>query len=387
MYGAIRDPDSPATEAQRNALRKWQVHSHLIDDPALTKGQASTWLDEIISTAKGPHRGDLFSRPPTPAKTPTPQPAAPTPTPPRPTAPEPVPSPAPTTVAVPAAATPTPASPESNTAQYGITPEQYEVLRREIAPGASPTELALFLTTCQRLRLDPFTRQVHYVRQPGASGERGMILVGIDGFRAIAEMSGEYDGQDPPEYVYDEEGRIVSATVKVYRKGMGHPIAATAYWSEYARPTSSGRGAWDKLPHLMIAKCAEALALRKAFPRVLSGVYEPSEMDQARAAAHVAPVTPVPTPPPTETPPSARVVGEHHGLTPATDYTDLALQVKVALATDRAKERKDLVREWRLKWKVPDEAEDAELADAIDPAHPDALTALGELLEILTAGP
>ena len=60
--------------------------------------------------------------------------------------------------------------------------------------------------------------------------------------------------------------------------GAWHEVAATAIWGEYAQPSGP---MWKKMPHLMLAKCAEALALRRAFPAELSGVYIKKEMDQA----------------------------------------------------------------------------------------------------------
>lgn len=154
--------------------------------------------------------------------------------------------------------------------------EMMDVLRNVVAPGASDAELRMLAMTGKALGLDVLRGQVKYVK----IGGRGVIMVGIDGFRAIAEASGSYDGQDAPEYEYSDESlkHLVSATVKVYRKGMTHAVSATAFWDEYARDSPI----WRQMPRLMLAKVAEALALRKAFPRGLAQLYAPEELDQAR---------------------------------------------------------------------------------------------------------
>ena len=181
-----------------------------------------------------------------------------------------------------------PAPPVSNVsvtskATVAITPapklsaedaEIMDVLRKVVAPKASEAELRMLAMLGHQLGLDVLRGQVKYAN----FGDRGVIMVGIDGFRAIAEATGEYDGQDPPEYAFEGD-KLVSATVKVYRKGMAHPISATAFFEEYAKPTSP---MWSRMPRLMLSKVAESLALRKAFPRGLANLYEPSEMDQAR---------------------------------------------------------------------------------------------------------
>ena len=153
--------------------------------------------------------------------------------------------------------------------------EMMDVLRNVVAPKATDSELKMLAMLGHQLGLDVLRGQVKYAD----IGGRGVIMVGIDGFRAIAEATGEYDGQDPPEYVF-EGNKLVSATVRVYRKGMSHPISATAFYEEYARPSSP---IWARMSRLMLSKVAESLALRKAFPRGLANLYEPSEMDQARA--------------------------------------------------------------------------------------------------------
>ncbi|GAC1598116.1 MAG: hypothetical protein NVS3B28_30070 [Candidatus Velthaea sp.] len=117
------------------------------------------------------------------------------------------------------------------------------------------------------------------------------MQVSIDGFRWFAEDSGEYDGQDEPRYTFDERGKLISCSVTVYRKGMSRGVAATADMAE----SSAGGPMWERMPKAMLAKCAEALALRKAFPKKLNGIVSNDEMEQADRPA---PVATLPTLPP-----------------------------------------------------------------------------------------
>jgi hypothetical protein len=111
------------------------------------------------------------------------------------------------------------------------------------------------------------------------------IQTSIDGFRVIAERSGDYGGQDEPEFI-EEEGKLVCCKVRVYKfRGDTRYCAAVgvAYWDEYVQLDKDGKvsGLWRKMPHVMISKVAEALALRKAYPQDLSGLYTGDEMQQA----------------------------------------------------------------------------------------------------------
>ncbi|MBD5633903.1 MAG: phage recombination protein Bet [Candidatus Eremiobacteraeota bacterium] len=160
-------------------------------------------------------------------------------------------------------------------------------MKHTVAIGATDMELALFLQTAKHRGLDVFARQIHFVKRRQKRGDKwvevGTMQTGIDGFRLIADRTGKYDGQDEVEFEYIDPARRAiphRATVRVYRKDMSRPVSGTAYWAEYADTYDDGnpRGMWKKMPHLMLAKTAEALALRKAFPENLSGLYTEDEM-------------------------------------------------------------------------------------------------------------
>jgi len=174
-----------------------------------------------------------------------------------------------------------------NGGMQAYTPDQVELIKNTVAKGATDDELQMFVGVCQKAGLDPFVRQIHFIKRGG----RATIQTGIDGFRAIAERTGQYAGND--EYLYNgdtteyeclKEGIKTPTTAKaVVRKVVGGVIcefSAVASWVEYC-PQGGEAFMWTKMPYLMLGKCAEALALRKAFPNDLSGLYSDDEMDQA----------------------------------------------------------------------------------------------------------
>ena len=159
------------------------------------------------------------------------------------------------------------------------TEEQVSLIKNTVAKGATDDELKLFLYTAKRTGLDPLTKQIHFVKRAGQM----TIQTGIDGYRAIAERTQSLAGIDDVKYeVSAESNQPTKATVTVYRFVSSEkvPFTASARWSEYA-PQGNQAFMWKKMPFLMLGKCAEALALRKAFPNDLTGLYTNEEMGQA----------------------------------------------------------------------------------------------------------
>ena len=171
------------------------------------------------------------------------------------------------------------------------TPEQTQLISTTIAPGCSGDELRLFAYACHRTGLDPFSKQIYAIKRGG----KMTIQAGIDGLRAIAERTGELDGSTTEWCGEDGQWQDVwlsskppaAAKTTIWRKGSSHPFTGVARFADY----NAGQGLWSKMPAAMIAKCSEALALRKAFPANLSGVYSTDEMEQAAEPVQAVTVT------------------------------------------------------------------------------------------------
>ena len=173
--------------------------------------------------------------------------------------------------------------------------EQTRLIKEQLCKGATDNELRLFVSVCQRTGLDPFTGQIHAVKRwdQESGGYVMAIQIGIDGYRLQAERSGEYEGQTPPEWCgpdgvwsqvwLSKDVAPVAARAGVYRTGFRDAMYAVALWASYAQRKMDGdiTKMWRTHGPGMLAKCAEALALRKAFPRDLSGIYTDVEMGQA----------------------------------------------------------------------------------------------------------
>lgn len=196
----------------------------------------------------------------------------------------------------------------SSTQGYWTAP-QLAALTQIGVNNAPQADLAVFLNFAQRTGLDPFARQIYMIGRNSKTQSgwttKWTIQASIDGLRIVAERSGDYAGQTPVEYVgtdgiwrdiWVSAQPPVAARVGVLRHGFTAPLYAVAYFDEYVQTDKEGKptSMWASKPKLMLAKCAEALALRKAFPNDLAGLYTADEMGhpEARQSVEVAPVNP-----------------------------------------------------------------------------------------------
>jgi phage recombination protein Bet len=171
--------------------------------------------------------------------------------------------------------------------------ERIELIKRTVAKDTTDDELKLFLHVCDRAGLDPLARQIYCIKRwdNRLKSKVMSIQVSIDGMRSIASDTGEMAGQRGPywcgtEGLWDEVwlgDEPPKAAKVVVLRGAGDEYTGIAHWSSYKQLDGNGNLSpmWSKMPAEMLAKCAEAQALRRAFPRALSGLYSTDEMAQA----------------------------------------------------------------------------------------------------------
>lgn len=185
------------------------------------------------------------------------------------------------------------------------TQTREEVLRDTYMPGAHEHEVQAFIAVCKQTGLDYLSREIYPVKRwdSASRSERWAFQTGIDGYRKIAESTGQYAGQLPLEWcgedgvwkdVWLAKTPPAAARARVLRKGFAEPITRVALWSEYCQKDRDGnpRATWKSLATTMLAKCAEAQALRAAFPASFKGIYAEEEMQQTENEQPAAKPTP-----------------------------------------------------------------------------------------------
>lgn len=169
-----------------------------------------------------------------------------------------------------------------------------------IPQGTPSAQLGIFARICSDKKLSPFAKQIHLTRYNTREGMKYSIIVGIDGYRSLAARTGLHAGTEDARFDVMPDGSFktaaeliaagkkpVSATVTVYKllsQGARAAFSHTAVLSEF-----QGQQKWQSMPFQMLAKVAEAFALRKAFPDELAGlsiteeeaVYTDTQQEQA----------------------------------------------------------------------------------------------------------
>lgn len=169
----------------------------------------------------------------------------------------------------------------SSKQQLAITADQLELAKNTIAKGLDNDEFELFKYNCHRQGIHPLDGLLIPIKRNDSEsgGKRLTFVTTVDLLRSRAADTNEYAGSDDPIFEYAEGGKPESATVTVWRfvQGQKCSFTATARWQEYYPGDKQGF-MWKTKPHVMIGKCAEGLALRKAFPKQLAGLYLEEEL-------------------------------------------------------------------------------------------------------------
>lgn len=227
--------------------------------------------------------------------------------------------------------------------QTDWTPDQAAVLQQSgIDDDVTKAELSGFLHLCQRTRLDPFSRQIYLIGRKDKKAGRKVFTpqTGIDGYRVVAHRviaeTGETFGYEDTLWcdtagnwrdVWLPDEAPAAAKVTVLRNGQR--FSAVALYREYVQTDYNGNPTrmWKNMGANQIAKCAEALALRKAFPHDLAGVYTAEEMAQADNSAderHLRAVQPGEADPWATATPQPQTVAVKGRSQPAQDLADTA---------------------------------------------------------------
>lgn len=239
-----------------------------------------------------------------------------------------------------------------------FTPDQIELIKNQVAPESTTDELKMFLYQAKRTGLDPLNRQIYFIlrktkNKDGNWTRKPTIQASIDGLRVVAERTGEYDGQTIAQWcgengiwrdVWLDKEPPRASKIGVYRKGFREPLYAVAIFSSYCQTDNNGNviGLWKKMPEVMISKVAEALALRKAFPQDLSGIYTTEEMEQIDNPTSLNSETIIKIKETTTLPPSPPTVASTDSNPPTVEEGDIVADKQETPLTPKSDVKEDL---------------------------------------------
>lgn len=166
-----------------------------------------------------------------------------------------------------------------------------KIVKQYLDPSgkANDEELAYFIATCKERNLNPFTKEVYFIKY---GTNPAQVVVSKDAFMKRAEQNPNFDGFEAGIVVETQEGEIKQITgtihskndellggwAKVYRKDRSYPIDVDADFKAH----NTGKSMWAKMPALMIRKVALVSAMREAFSENVGGLYTADEMEQAQ---------------------------------------------------------------------------------------------------------
>lgn len=201
-----------------------------------------------------------------------------------------------------------PANIQTALTERNIDTAVWTTLQNSVFPGAKDESILLAVDYCKARKLDILKKPCHIVpMQVTLSGQRDnngndrkiwrdVIMPGIYEQRITAFRTGQMAGQDEPVFGNTVAFKGIEAPewcrVTVYRfiNGERCAFSHTEYFSEACATTRDGslNSMWRKRPRGQLAKCAEAGALRKAFPDELGGVITADEVNEDPINQHSA---------------------------------------------------------------------------------------------------
>jgi len=184
--------------------------------------------------------------------------------------------------------------------EWYANPEKIALLKRTYAKGCTDDEFELFMAVASQSGLNPFARQIYAIKRYDHQTKSEVMTpqVSIEGLRLTAERCAAYQGQTAPEWcgkdgewkdIWLDSDPPAGARVGVYREDRRDPIWGVVLYSEVCQRKKDGSPTkfWKDAPANQLSKCAEAAAIRRAFPQYAGKLYIDDEMPAVEVEAEI----------------------------------------------------------------------------------------------------